>query len=369
VVKIEDMRADRVEKFSGLPKNWEVIKKILPTGWEDAARVTNALRRTRGFEGPEALLRALLIHLADGCSLRETAVRAAANNLADVSDVALLNRLHGCGEWFRWMTEKISEKMSDSRESVLPEKRVLLVDASAVCEPGATGSTWRLHYMIDRATLRCEQALVTLPNHGRTLMRFEVQPNDILMGDGNMAHRRGLSHVVSRGGDVVLRMNLVNAPLITVESPIQIFDQLSCLHEMAIGQTQGWKTEICDDRGGVIPIQVCALKRSEEQTRKVQESLRQDANIKKYKLKPELLEAAGYLIILTTLYEVDPATIVDLYHYSLQNELVFGRLKSLLQLGHLKKIDHEGAKAWLQGKVFVAILIEMLNASGECSSR
>jgi hypothetical protein len=46
-------------------------------------------------------------------------------------------------------------------------------------------------------------------------------------------------------------------------------------------------------------------------------------------------------------------------------QLAFKRLKSLLQLGHLKKTDQDGAKAWLQGKLFVATLIETLIAVGE----
>jgi hypothetical protein len=40
-------------------------------------------------------------------------------------------------------------------------------------------------------------------------------------------------------------------------------------------------------------------------------------------------------------------------------------LKSLLHLGHLKKTDPAGAMAWLQGKLFVAALIETLIAVGE----
>ena len=40
-------------------------------------------------------------------------------------------------------------------------------------------------------------------------------------------------------------------------------------------------------------------------------------------------------------------------------------VKSLLQLGHLKKIDKEGAKAWLQGKLLVACLIETLILTAE----
>jgi hypothetical protein len=44
-------------------------------------------------------------------------------------------------------------------------ERTRLVDASVVCEPGATGSTWRLHYMIDLSTLACEQVQVGLKSN------------------------------------------------------------------------------------------------------------------------------------------------------------------------------------------------------------
>lgn len=78
--------------------DWEVGRLFLPEGWEEQARVRGARRRCRGFDGPEALLRTLLMPLADGCSLRETAVRARAGQLAAVSDVALLKRLKASGE-------------------------------------------------------------------------------------------------------------------------------------------------------------------------------------------------------------------------------------------------------------------------------
>ena len=54
-----------------------------------------------------------------------------------------------------------------------------------------------------------------------------------------------------------------------------------------------------------------------------------------------------------------------MYRGRWQVELAFKRLKSLLGLGHLKKTDAEVAKAWLQGKLLVAFLIEALIASAE----
>jgi hypothetical protein len=46
-------------------------------------------------------------------------------------------------------------------------------------------------------------------------------------------------------------------------------------------------------------------------------------------------------------------------------ELAFKRLKSILATGHLKKTDPIGAKAWLQGKLLAAVIIEALIAAGE----
>jgi hypothetical protein len=143
-------------EFDGLGEEWDVIERVLPEGWQEVARFSGALIRARGFDSAATLLRVLLIHLVEGCSLRETAVRARAGGLAQVSDVALLGRLRGSGEWFRWMVEQMRRRLWATSQEVLPGKRVRRVDASVVCEPGATGSTWRLHYMLDLSTLACE---------------------------------------------------------------------------------------------------------------------------------------------------------------------------------------------------------------------
>jgi Transposase DDE domain len=350
------------EAFAGLGEDWEVVEKVLPDGWREAARHTGALIRTRGFDSPATLLRVLLIHLVDGCSLRETAVRAEVGGLAKVSDVALLGRLRGSGEWFRWMVEQMSRRLSETSQEVLPGKRVRLVDASVVCEPGATGSTWRLHYMVDLSTLACEQVEVTLPEQGETLTRFAVRAGDVLMADRGLAHRRGIGHVVKHKGDVIVRMNLVSVPLEDAKG--RALELLPRLRKLAIGQARAWPA-VMRDEGGAIAVRVCALKKSVEQTHKAQEKLRQIAAKKGRNLQPQTLEAAGYVIVLTTLTDVPPELILELYRYRWQVELAFKRLKSLLHLGHLKKTDPVGAKAWLQGKLFVATLIETLIAVGE----
>jgi hypothetical protein len=60
-----------------------------------------------------------------------------------------------------------------------------------------------------------------------------------------------------------------------------------------------------------------------------------------------------------------PATVLEIYRGRWQIELAFKRLKSIIALGHLRKTDLEGAKAWLHGKLLVAFLIEALIIAGE----
>jgi transposase len=51
---------------------------------------------------------------------------------------------------------------------------------------------------------------------------------------------------------------------------------------------------------------------------------------------------------------------LELYRGRWQIELVFKRLKSIFQLGHLRKIDPDSTRSWIEGELFVALLLESL---------
>ena len=363
---IDEACADELAtgELASIGQDWEVVMQMLPAQWEAKAGELGAVRRLRGFASVGSLLRVLLIHLADGCSLRETAVRASAGGLAAVSDVALLKRLRGCGAWFEWMARELAGGMAlpSAGDALLPGRRVRLVDGSSVCEPGATGSTWRLHYALNLHTLSCDEVHVSEASVGESLTHFDIRAGDVIMADRGFAKRSGLRHVVQRKGDVVLRTGLTQLPLHDRRG--RRLEMLPLLRKLAIGQAADWPARVQDDSGAVA-VRVCAYKKTAAQTLAAQQAIQQEARKKQRKVQPQTLEAAGYVIVVTTLAEPSAATIMEFYRRRWQIELAFKRLKSLLQLGHLKKFDKEGARAWLQGKLLVACLIEKLILTAE----
>src|SRR3954454_19123566 len=64
-----------------------------------SAREHQAFLRARGVRSASDLLRLAFLYGPGGHSLRVSAALAAERDLADVSDVALLNRLAGAGSW------------------------------------------------------------------------------------------------------------------------------------------------------------------------------------------------------------------------------------------------------------------------------
>ncbi len=282
-------------ELAGIGQDWDVVMQMLPAQWETKAIELGAVQRLRGFDSVGSLLRVLLIHLADGCSLRETAVRASAGGLAAVSDVALLKRLRGCAPWFEWMAREMAADMALplTAQALLPGRRVRLIDGSSVSEPGATGSTWRLHYALNLHTLSCDEVHVTEADIGESLTHFDIQAGDVIMADRGFAKRPSLRYAVQRKADVVLRASLSNLPLHDQRArPLDLFPKLRTL---AIGQAADWPARVQDDIGA-IPVRVCAYKKTVAQTLATQQAIEKEARKKGRSVQPQTLEAAGYVI-------------------------------------------------------------------------
>lgn len=346
--------------------DWQFLLTFLPVGWQDQAKALGAIQRCRKFERPETLLRTLFIHLADGCSLRETAVRAKHGNMVNISDVALLKRLKAAGEWLQWMAAGVMRTWIEKQpEAIFGDIwRIRIIDGTTVQEPGSTGSTWRIHYSIVLPSLQCNEVHVTCPKVGESFKRFTVQPGDVFLGDRGYAHPDAVRYVRESRGHVLVRLNLTNLPLLDAEgAPLPLLQRLRTLTGTKLGD---W--DVCvPTASGLIPGRLCALKKNKAAAARARLKALRESQKKGHQVRPETLEAAEYTFVFTTLPSeaFSPAKVLEMYRGRWQIEIVFKRLKSLLGLGHLKKTDVTLSKAWLQGKLLVAFLIEALIASAE----
>lgn len=338
-------------------EDWLVIRQLLPEGWEQQARLSGALRRARGIDGPEALLRILLIHLAAGFSLAETAVRARRAGWGHLSSVALFKRVQASEEWLRWLAAAERDLLVDA--SPVAPRRLRAVDATVISEPGSTGTDWRIHYAINLMSLQCDFFEVTDLHGGETWRRVPVSPGDVLFGDRAYGTPTGVAHVVAAKADVLVRMSTRALPL--YDQGGARIDLLSAVRGLRVGEVMDLPTVVLGPAGERIPGRLVALRRGAQATRLARKKIARTAQRKQRKLSSTSLKAAQYVLLWTTLNSAVPAKeVADYYRWRWQIELGFKRMKSILGLGHLPKKDPASARAWLHGKLLTSLLVERL---------
>lgn len=353
---------------SPIQEDWEILIRFLPAGWEAKATELGALVRRRRIDSPQTLLRLLLIHLADGKSLRTTVAYAQEAGLCDIEDVALIHRLKASDEWFRWMSLQLLEEL---KVPAFPWNRTepfrpRIVDGSSISEAGSTGSDWRLHYSINLDTLRCDTFKITDPKIGEDFRRYPVKPGDLLLGDRGYCKRGGISYVLENGGHVLVRFHSSNLPLFTYRG--KAFSTLEHLRSLDLGDHGDWDVWFKSPKGEkLIKGRLCAIRKSKEAIEIAKKKLRTKASRQQRQLRPETLEYAEYVILFTTVnrHRLKAEAILVMYRDRWQIELVFKRLKGIIGIGHLPKKNPDSCIAWLQGKMFVAILVERLYQEAE----
>jgi hypothetical protein len=344
-------------------EDWKLLTSFFPENWKELAATTNALKGLRKNKSAENMLRTLLIHLACGCSLRETAVRAKKACLSDLSAVALWKRLRKSKEWLYSLCLALFEQqgIECSRQGGF---QVRLFDATTVKEPGKTGGLWRIHYSVRLPSLSCDffnLAQTHGQGTGESLLRFPIRPRDYIIADRVYSTARGIHYAQSQGAYVAIRLNPQSLPLRDLAN--MDFSLLKVLKSIRKpGQTKSWPVMIADGDGGFVEGRLCAVRKTQEAVRMAEKKLMQRASKKGHELKPTTFIYAKYVMVFTTFpkSEFSEFDVLEWYRIRWQIELVFKRFKQIASLGHLPKNDEESAMAWLYGKLFVALLSEKL---------
>ena len=349
-----------------LNEDWELLLTLFPMGWQEQAILCGAVERLRGFRSAAELLRVLLLHVGKGYSLRETAVRAREAGLAEVSDVALLKRLRNAEQWWRGLCVSLLGESGFHMSCDSRGWNVRVVDGTVIQEPGR-GGRWRLHYSLQLPDLECDQFLLTAvkgAGTGEALQRFEAAHKDLLLSDRGYCRPVGVRKLSEQGAAVIVRLNTSSMPL--QQRNGQPFDLLERVKRLTKpNQEREWKVKIVAE-GQPVMGRLCAIRKTQEAADRERRKILRKAQQGGPKPKSETLEFANYTLVFTTLPDDEFSTseVLQWYRLRWQIELVFKRMKSLAQLGHLPKHDDRSSRAWLYGKLLIALLGQKLMRIG-----
>jgi hypothetical protein len=345
-----------------LSEDWNLLRSWLPDTAEiiRLARAHGFLKRVKGVGDVEVWLRLLLMHSGGGLSLEQTVLRARELRLANISSVALHNRLAKAGPWLEALTELMIGRCGCTRGEPKADpllERLFAIDATNLRAPASTGTDWRVHYCVKLSNLRCEHLELTDKHGGEHLARFALKPGCIALADRGYCHRAGVAHMLEAGAQVVVRYNPKSFPLLNKNGqPLDVLGWLRTLPKQRSGECQVY----FEHEGKKRQLRLCAVRMSEAAAKRALRRVKRKGQKAGHQPQEQTKQMSGYVMVLTSLErkEHSAARVLNIYRQRWQVELVFKRLKSLLELGEVPKQKKESARAWMQGKIITAMLVE-----------
>jgi hypothetical protein len=300
--------------------------------------------------------------------LRATAAWAAASGLADISNPALLYRLRQSGDW---LTLLIGQLLSTRTPAPARGRLIRLIDATTVAKPGPeakkTNKLWRVHAAFDLPAERFGHFELTDEHGGERVDRIPVVPGEIRIGDRGHLQPDRIAAVLDAGGDVIVRAGWRNAHWLDKQSkPIDLHGELSRAPDRI--DRPIW---IRRKSGAPLALRLIAIRKSDTAATAARRQVRQQANKSGYTASQKTLEAASWLILVTSLHDDSFTTddVLALYRLRWRIELGFKRLKSLIGLKKPPGTDERSARPWVLAHLLMILLLEPLVDALEDSPR
>jgi len=150
-------------------------------------------------------MRMALAYAVSDLSLKDVAAWAHGLGVAEITGPGLFYRLR---ESEAWLEQVLAQTLQDQvKIEVASNLRLRVVDATVVIGPGAKGTEWRAHVLVDPGTGKFRAVELTDAHGGESYGRHRVNAGEVILGDRAYATARGLMAVQSVGAFVLARMN------------------------------------------------------------------------------------------------------------------------------------------------------------------
>jgi hypothetical protein len=341
----------------------ELVHQRLPASLETQARQLKAFQRVRALPSAQALLRAMLCYVLSLCSLKQLSGWSRLVGLSSklISAQAWHKRLQQAAPWLLWLVGELLQLRLPT--PALPRgQRILLVDATFLTEMGAKGDLWRLHCAYDLLASELAWVQVTDRSIGESLVHLPIQKGDILVGDKAYSKAPQLLAVAAAGAFSLTRFSPWHLPLYARQAPTASPDFRLDVRGWLSGLRPGTyeRQALVLSQGQRLAVRLVAIVFPEDQAQAMREQAQRQAREKGHQLSEHSLFFAGFHLLVTTLPQQHwPLPLVlELYQTRWQVELLFKRIKQVLDTHRLPCRCPQTAQAMIAALLVAWLLIE-----------
>ncbi len=205
-------------------------------------------------------------------------------------------------------------------------------------------------------SLTCNQFKLTEQSTGESLKNFEIKEKDLIIADRAYGTVTSTGHCLKGGGDFIIRIK--NKPFNMYDGQgkkILLSDWLKTLGSEA-GEISVY---IKSSDKKLVPLRICARKKTEEEIAIGEKRLKRLESKRQITYSDDTKFTHQFMFVITSIpASVSAEKVLEFYRLRWQVELVFKRYKPLPGLGNMPAKTKESSGVWLNGKMFLALLIE-----------
>lgn len=338
------------------------------------------LKRRRCIKSAADLLRLALAYGPGGQSLRETALWSELQGLAHMSAPALLYQLRDASDWLEAVALGLLHQLPSPATAMslvdtpTTGRPIRLIDASTISAPGGKES-FRLHATYDLNAERLCAFDLTDKTVAESFTRGSCAAKTLHIADRVYAKPGDLRLLSDMKADFLVRLGSRSLRLLDING--KCIDLAALVDQAKLGQPLDIPVVIDrhskrvgsiakrDEEWRPFPARLVILVKPNDAAAQSRKQAKRESQKGMHQMLPATLKLANYLMLLTSLdvQDATPEKLQILYRKRWQIELLFKRLKSLINIDRLPAKEPRLAKAWL-----CAHLIPVLQRGKPCYS-
>jgi hypothetical protein len=289
--------------------------------------------------------------------------------LVNISNVALLYRLRQCGDWLAML---VGHALAGAAPKASHGRLIRIIDATTVPKKGPEArkqnELWRIHSAFDLPDERFGHFELSDQQEGETLDRIVVVKGEIRIADRAYLQPDRMAKVIDAGADIVIRAGWKSARWVDEDgNAIDIIGELRDATADLLDRPIWIKRK----GGSLLPVRLIAVRKPQQAAAEARRKARREAQRGGHTVSKQTLDAADWVILITSLKPEDFTAddVLALYRLRWRIELGFKRLKSLIGLKGPPGTTESSARPHILAHLLTILLLEPLIDELEDSPR